>query len=616
MRTPKNVILLGLCVIATSLLLTSWFSLKHVVYFFELCVTFVTLFLPGYTILGHFRYFSRDERVALSFGVSVAVLVLVTLLLVALGFTDRLTFLAAHTLVITIAAVALLKRKIESPLLVGGFPLAGTFIFILFAAAFVALPVKIGDLPFTELETFTRVPFLGGDHMMYYNYAVFLLHKLDPTKIRFWYNWYITDRTPLQGILEAFFLTSYGASVPVSTGTDADYALWGGGFASSQLQSLLVNDFTGIWIHRSTAIVCNSSLLVPAFFLAKSLFERRTAKIAFSVMLASPWSLAMAIYGRPVPMATYFVLVAFYLLLNHRSASLSGAMIGLGYLAHPQTLIYAIGCSVYLFWRDRASGFTKSFRRFFSGGRGYFGLAILIALPWLVWSRFYAGNVPSLPFLLMPLDVKGYLIFHNIHDPSEYQVIVDTFLHTPPAEILFVRVINVARTLLNIELANQLVFPKWGNLSPSWNFCFQHIRALTGAVPFAFAPVAYYGALRFCYRKKKEFVSLLILPFILIASLNGYPDYSLVIMGMDFIIILIIIAGAKVISQTQNLLKYLYPLIFLEYGLVVWFSFYKPGLFFLYYDNPLQLGVAVTAFTAFALLGYVSARTVWGDGNS
>jgi hypothetical protein len=318
-------------------------------------------------------------------------------------------------------------------------------------------------------------------------------------------------------------------------------------------------------------------------------------------MMISSWFLAVAILGTPKAMSAYFVLMGVYFLVNRRSVWLAGAMIGLGYLSHPEASIGAIGCAVYLLW-----GLRKSLKRegwsYISSKIGFFIAAALVVLPWITWAKLYAGNLANLPFFLMPLDIKGYLIWNDVHTKVGYDKIIDTFLHTPAIDILYVRVINISRTLLNIEFANGYVDPDWGRCSPLWNFCYQHVRALTGAVPFALAPVAYYATLKYTYRMKREFVSLILVPFGLIAFLNGYQDYSLLIMGMDIIIVLIIIAGANLLSAHRRMLLAIYVLMLLEFVAVIWLCFYNPRLLVMYVNNAVEFSVATIAGVGFLLL--------------
>jgi hypothetical protein len=593
-------------------------SLAAVFYFLELILTFATLFLPGYAILGRFKYFSSDERVILAFGVSVALVGVTTIILVLLGVgLTGPAFLTVQILMLALSVAWILKESKKRAVSIEVMPLIGTFTLILFAAAFLALPVSIGDLPFTSVQYLVRVPFLGGDSMMYYNYAVFLLHQLDPNKIAFWGpQWYITDRTPLQGIIEAFFLESYGAKVPVSIGNSngstmaIDWQLWLGGFANAKVQSLAVDDFTGMWVHRLVGVILNSFILVPAFFVAKSMFGRSAAKVTVALMLVSPWFLEMAMFLRPIPMSIYFVLTAFYLLLRQRSTPLAGAMIGLGYLSHPVAAIYAIGCAIYLFWKKTELGSPR-----YMGKMSFFIVAGLVVLPWILWSKIDANSVVNLPFFLIPLDVRGYTIFYDVHNQAGYRVIIDTFLHTSPVEILFVRVLNISRTFLNIEFANYN--PYTGPISPAWNFAFQHVWSLTGAVPFALAPVAYYATVKYMYRVKEEFVSMLVVPFALLAFMYGYSLlYSLVITGMDAIIVMIIIAGANLLLNHRRILALVYALMLLEYASIVWIFLYNPTLFFVYYNDALQISTAIITATAFALVvcySFLNAGIVRGN---
>jgi len=571
-------------------------------YLFKAALVIVTLFLPGFVIADQVGSFDNDERIAFS-GVF-SVIILLVLSVIALEMQSYRNEFVAYsiTIVMFVAGYFFVKRRLYRNVMQSSMPFEYVAFLYFFCILFVALPMRVGDQPTTMPFTYTRnliqVPFLGSDPYIYYRQAQFFLYHLNPSTENFWGNWQLADRTPIMGILHSFFFLLFNVDVPKG--------MWAWQPNDGVMVSLQMNDPTGIWIFRIVGIACNGLVILPAYLLTSKMFSEKVGRLLLLFYSINAFVIWSVYYGRPVPFSLYFTSLFLYLIIrNERGACaiktgmreylFSGFLLGLAYLVHPGVLVYLPGAVYYvLTTRIATTHLTTRFRSFLGYAMSYvvkikWLLVVatsffLTITPWVVWSKVYANELVNAPFWLMPFDITAILVRSNVHSWDTVQEVFTVFRQTPLSEVLLVRVVNLSRTILNLDYIMHLslsrIYP-WldstiTQMSPKWLFSHMHIYTLTGALTFALSIFCYSGLVNQLFtQSRKIMITFVILPMAMVALLVGYPDYSLVLYSTDLMLIILLAVGVCTIMNHRRTLVAIWWLAFIEQIIIVWLTFYN-----------------------------------------
>lgn len=260
----------------------------------------------------------------------------------------------------------------------------------------------------------------ANDNYIPYRQAQFFINRSDPAKDSFISEWGVSffERTPLMGAVTANYLNLFPSHVPIGYAWNKDSL----DPRHTYLQFQLL------------ASILNSLYIVPAFYLLRLLFNKRTALVTCLFLIVSQFFLYNAIFSWPKSLVAFFVLTAWLLVLSKKTtadAIVAGAVFGVAYLTHDLALLYLGATILYLLYTRRFADVAL--------------ISIppaLLALCWLVVAKHYAQ--PS-SFMYYPLSIKGL-------PPVDGKDVVHRFLHTNPFYILYIRLYNLFYLLTPYQL--------------------------------------------------------------------------------------------------------------------------------------------------------------------
>jgi len=572
-------------------------------YFLDyLAVSFFVLFMlfvPGFIIASRLlRGSSTEFLIVAAPAFSVAILAIVMLLSLILCPNHSLgTSIFSVGVVIFTVWLALRNRPWRIPKC-DHRPILAFFLLFLFTTSYVALPIYPQDIPFfhtTDIQS-TRVPLLGGDPELPYRTAQFLLNRMDPNKeVYYGYNWLISDRTPLMGIVTAFFLSALGVQPP----------------RERLLSSLSISDFRdaeshgGFWIFRIVGGALDSLIVLSAFALLTTWFNRKIARISLVFLVIIPFVVWNVFYTSPKSMAAYFILLCYYLITRPKPTRsdfmLAGFFVALGFLSHSMTTFYVIGAFAF--------GFLSTSKNLRERLRATWMVIVsaLTILPWMVWTTFVYAH-PS-KFLLYPITVD---IGELLESPN---TVLQHFLTVKPQHVIWIRAVNALRTLIPFpltltpqDMASIVPDPVSYHLPAlSYIFTVTYLVSLPGALSLTLWIPAYTAFLNAAFNRSKirEIVMLVVLPMFLCFGYFGYlENHGLAMLGLQPLIPIGVGYAISLLAKHGKACFICFFGVLVENMFLLWISLYPFQLL------PKLLDIDGMAFFALILLSYL-AISLW-----
>ncbi len=456
------------------------------IYWLYISLVLSIAFIPGFAIATFLKKLDIAEKLAISFGFSFLIIVLLTPL-----FALKLDTLARFIFVlITIASLFYIsKQKLKDKHL----KFSQDFIFL-------ALVLIISLVLRFFVQTIWDYPVMGGDWFMH-GFKIPYQFELG--------NWVPPrDRPPF------FNLLIYN-----------QHQLFG----TSLYQ---------YWITQIVSVVANSVLIIPAYLIGKKIFSDKVVKISTAFMIICPYIVQHGIYTWPKNLAAYFILLMVYFLFfrNGESAdikrdyALAGFFAGFGYLIHNYTAVY-IGTAI-LAWIYKT--YKHENRKFwnilYESKLAYFFLPMIVVVaPYLCWMYFSYGTLSAAhgadfrstsSFIYYPFAVKSLCLYNS---PEE---VFATFFATPIHQIIWIRICNVIVTLLPVAIPlNPLIYQ-----FPSYDPVMYYNGSYPGFLSFGMYILVAIWFIRYLLKKTKSntyIVILIIIPFIFHIFLWGWLDWGL-----------------------------------------------------------------------------------------
>lgn len=261
----------------------------------------------------------------------------------------------------------------------------------------------------------------ANDNYIPYRQAQFFSNNSDPGKDSFINEWGVSffQRTILMGSATSAMYTLLNDNPPIAyiwspVGQDPDHT-----YVKFQVFSHILN----------------SLLVIPAALLISKFFDRKTANLSVIFIAISHFYLYNSIFSWPKSLATFFVLISFYLLLEGkiRGTVLAGLISGVAYMAHDLGIIFIATSIVLLIIK----------RRFYE-----IALYMAASLPFLaIWS-FVSSHIynKASTFIYYPFAI------HGLPQDSNKATIIRDFFNTSPFEILKLKLKVLYRLLLPYQL--------------------------------------------------------------------------------------------------------------------------------------------------------------------
>lgn len=480
----------------------------------------IVLFMPGYVLLNLFsKSLTHDEKFALSFALTIFIILALTVLCLGTKFLHGLYFLPG---LFMLSLYVFVKKKmylelknVEKPIL---------FVLILSIAFIIFYNFLILKLGFQ----------FQADYLIPWGTAKVFMYNLDfksNEAVNYLCWWNISDKTPLLGVITIPFLKIFGDN---------------------------------FFIFQMISIVCACLLFMPFFILVRELFGKKIAIFAMLFFFINPYYIYYSVTHQHRWLTTYFIfLYVHFLLLANKCNSknlylLAGFCAGLGYMTHPIALPYIVGGLLYTLLHN------YSFKRKALNLTYTLSILSIFIIPWIFWVHYFGSHSV---FYLYPFSVQGG--GQALISPNS---IIPEFLKTPVSEILGIRLWNLLGTFL--------YDPKSGiNLAIDLNF---YVYTLTGATMLTLFFFSCYGFGKgfFDIRYRKEICCFICIPIILqVFIITGWYEPR-GMMQLQTVVPLMVTLGIYGAWQFKNikLIFVLYNFYLLEHIFVLWkmqFSGYK-----------------------------------------
>ncbi|MGB8216485.1 MAG: glycosyltransferase family 39 protein [Candidatus Methanoperedens sp.] len=473
-----------------------------IIYWIYALVIFLITFIPGYAIANLFKNLNTCEKLAISFGFSF----LIPIIMVPL-FAFNLVFLGQFILigVMIVSIWFLVKQRAELRIDID--------------AKFLILVLVIGIISKLFLQTLWEYPVMGGDwirHTLQIPYA-FEIGDWSPP----------LEKTPLFNLL----IYSY--------------------------HNLLGTSLYQYWVSQIISVIINSAYILPAYLIAKKAFGDSVAKISALFMLVTPFLIFNTIYTWPKNAAMYGILMMMYFLFFSEHDiklryTLAGFFAGIGFLFHSYALFY-IGIAVLVLVYKEKMHKTLLSKDIISNLKNlsYFLVVLLIFLaPYFIWVYSY-GTVSNSRTIYYPIAVKGYEAAFN-QTPDE---LWKTFKATPLTEIVMPRISNAIVTFTPAALPVNPYATNFRTYDP----IFYYTQDYPGALSTLMYLVVVIWFIKYIIGKTKTdpvLVSFLVVPWIIIMILYAWREWGLLTGILHPTLPLLIILGFNEIYNWNYKHKY------------------------------------------------------------
>lgn len=382
----------------------------------------VSLLIPGYVLISNLRPFLRHSGITLSFSYLLSIAFFA--LLATAGYTLKVPEILLQTiswLVLIGATVVFFYQRLYQQLKEYWLPLTALLLMTLFSVVFIGLSFG-GNYKFIPDPEYRSDRDYGSfnvkvlnvsqtnanDNYIPYRQAQFFVNRSDPAKDSFIEEWgvHFFQRTPLMGAVSAQYFIALNDSLPI-------------GYTWSNDSSDPDHTYIKFQI---IAHILNALFILPAFYIIRRFFDKRSAVMALCFIIPSQYFLYNAFFSWPKSLVAFFILLSWLLILERRFMYLvlAGVASGLAYLTHDLAVLY-IGASIFMLL------YQKRFRDTVVFG----AVSALFALPWLLISAVLYKKPSS--FILYPLSI------HNIPQPEQRHLIIEEFLNTSPIRLLLIR---------------------------------------------------------------------------------------------------------------------------------------------------------------------------------
>lgn len=409
----------------------------------QIAILLVLFFVPGYLVLSQFNKFEDEERLSLSFGISI-------LMYAGLG-----------------TILHLFKIPIVWSLI--SFPLS--VLVILYKRPTFNLPWELlslfgGTLLIGAiLQAISTFPISGDSYWHYLLAKSFLTTK-----------WTVLPFTDCywQGIEKAFY-TQYRPPL-FNMVIGIAFALFGSTYLTAKLVGVLFI----------------SSLVLPTYLVAKRLYNEKVgiySSLCFITL--NPFLISSYFEVFVYPAVTYFVLCMFYLYLKREGDwTYFSIFAGLSYLIHTSSVIFIFSLILLELIKNR--GIWKNISNLKIRMKYIYPIVlfILIISPWLIrnYQVFHDPFYTSGKYAPFCRDQLGDLV--RLHPPTMYQYI--DFISTPAN---FVKTKLGAIYLTFLPRPYSITFSTW-EVSALWNP--EYLKgSLAGFLSYPLLIVCFYGLIRY-----------------------------------------------------------------------------------------------------------------------
>jgi len=388
---------------------------------------------------------AEDLMVALGGGLAVTALAAVAQLPLPLAYT---TVSPALMIVLLAASAFVLWRRRDWLRTLRGDPQVR--LMLAATGALFAIALTLGALPWDKSSDqgagavwSVHVPDMPGDPLLQFRTAQVLQNRLPIQTTPFYINyWYISDRTPLIGLMTTFLTAAAGISLPKDLQTlSAPYQLV---------------DPYGYWLYRLISMFTNAMVAASAVLVAWELLGARAAKLGAVFIVLSPFVLINVLFHWPKLLAGFFIAGFYFWSWVKRRPVLAGIFAAGGVLSHPVAALFLPAMFIYLL-------LVRRWRHLIVSG----ATALLVAIPWFFWTIAIYHHSSRL--LTYPI---GYAIEDPTNPGPGIKTAWQAFLRRSPFSILNDRWVLFRDAFLAWPFPHQVLAARSlkGLASPAYEF--------------------------------------------------------------------------------------------------------------------------------------------------
>lgn len=476
--------------------------MNSITYWSYISIVFLISFVPGFVVASRFKRLNIVEQLAVSFGFSFLILVLLVPFF-ASKLSSYVQFIFIGIMVVSMWYLLKMSSKLKFEI----------------DARLMVLVLVISLVSKFLLQTLWEYPVMGGDwfwHTFRIPYA-FEMENWSPPK----------ERPALFSLL----IYSY--------------------------HNLLGTSLYQYWISQIISVVANSVYIFPVYLIAKKAFGNWVAKVSVLFTIVTPFFIFNTIYTWPKNAAMYGVLMMIYFLFFSEHDiklryPLAGFFAGLGFWFHNYAVFY-IGIAVLmLIYKEKMYKGLLSKNVFNNLKKiSYFLLVLVIVLaPYFVWVYSYYGTVSTSKFIYYPFAVKGY----ESAFLEDKQKFFDTFYSTPFKEIIMIRLSNAITTLTPATLPINPVATGF----PTYNPIYYYSHDYPGALSTLMYLLVVIWFIKYILGKTKSntvILSFLILPLLINLFLYGWREWGLVNQILHPTVPILIMVGINELNNFSGWFK-------------------------------------------------------------
>lgn len=312
---------------------------------------------------------------------------------------------------------------------------------------------------------------------------------------------------------------------------------------------LLNKNLTQFWITQLISIILSSLYLIPSYFLAKKIFNTKTAMVSTLFLIFIPFMAFQVPYTWPKTIASFWILSVVYLLFysdNKYKFFISGLFLGISYLFHNYAIFYIIpilAISLYKYRYDTIKSII---------------LFILTVVPYYLWIYSSYHSLPSSNFIYYPFatDYETALV--------RPETVFPAFFNQSLFDIVSARVANTLITILPIT-------PLFSG-RPTYEPLLYYTHTFPGGLGVLLYISIIYSL--FKYKLDKIVMTIIAVPFILYILLFGWKIWGLLPVGLHPSIPFLVMIGVH--QKSNKILLLLFLSVIIE--TVIFISLYQ--LFF------------------------------------
>jgi hypothetical protein len=362
----------------------------------------------------------EDLMVALGAGIAVPALATVVQLPLSLAYTTASPPLMAFLLLVSFSILWRRRQWVAS--LVGDEQVR---IVAFSAGTLLTLGLAVGALPWDKpsdgaagtVASF-HVPNMPGDALLQYRTAQIVQNRMDISRTDYYVHyWYISDRTPLVGLVTTFMESSAGIHLPTAT-------------LDSFNAPFTPIDPYGYWMYRIISMFTNSLVVASAVIAAWALLGSRAAKLGSVLILLSPYIFLDILFHWPKLLVGFFIVGYWFWSYVRVRPVLAGVFAGAAVMSHPVGILFVPGMFLFMLVR-------RQWRQIVMTAAA----AGIVTFPWFFWTGVIYHHMSRL--FTYPI---GYAL-NNVTTPwPEIKSDAIAFLNRGPISILHDRWVCLRNT--------------------------------------------------------------------------------------------------------------------------------------------------------------------------